>query len=471
MKRIIAGAVGTLAALFFLARIRYAAGSFLKTAEAVGDRTYTTAEELTALFLIFCIVLLLTGFMLSLMQAAKALTGAPRKAALPAETGLLFLWYVYACLYGYPLLDNHFTTAWFMTGKYTAQLVESILNLFAGVAGMSFSWNDSIAWHAVCAALLVCPFVLMSVFLGIRNFVPVFLSAAGFAFAWAAGHYFLLGGKEQLILGAAASVLAAAAADRFSDESALGSLPKQKRREPLFRLKVGSRSRKALAAGCIALWIFTVWAGRIRSFTAVMRLIFSSDVYKYQSNVFELADVRIAQALLVSYVLSLLVKQVLSMFALEDDSKAAPWISAGYMLLLQIWVLPEISKFMMKAADRAQGAVSVSEETLDTYRDVAGQFLGGLAETHFIAAFVLIILVSAALLWLVILCIRLPFLRLGVWFLVWFSACTYIYCLFGLYCRSPAETVPLLLCCYLLNRMLNHLLSAGTLLRTEIRKK
>ena len=202
-----------------------------------------------------------------------------------------------------------------------------------------------------------------------------------------------------------------------------------------------------------------------------MRLIFSSDVYKYQSNVFELADVRIAQALLVSYVLSLLVKQVLSMFALEDDSKAAPWISAGYMLLLQIWVLPEISKFMMKAADRAQGAVSVSEETLDTYRDVAGQFLGGLAETHFIAAFVLIILVSAALLWLVILCIRLPFLRLGVWFLVWFSACTYIYCLFGLYCRSPAETVPLLLCCYLLNRMLNHLLSAGTLLRTEIRKK
>ena len=302
MKRIIAGAVGTLAALFFLVRIRYAAGSFLKTAEAVGDRTYTTAEELTALFLIFCIVLLLTGFMLSLMQAAKALTGAPRKAALPAETGLLFLWYVYACLYGYPLLDNHFTTAWFMTGKYTAQLIESIMNLFAGVAGMSFSWNDSIAWHAVCAALLVCPFVLMSVFLGIRNFVPVFLSAAGFAFAWAAGHYFLLGGKEQLILGAAASVLAAAAADRFSDESALGSVPKQKRKEPLFRLKVGSRGRKALAAGCIALWIFTIWAGRIRSFTAVMRLIFSSDVYKYQSNVFELADVRIAQALLVSYV-------------------------------------------------------------------------------------------------------------------------------------------------------------------------
>ena len=87
-----------------------------------------------------------------------------------------------------------------------------------------------------------------------------------------------------------------------------------------------------------------------------------------------------------------------------------------------------------------------------------------------LAQFVLIILISAALLWLVIRCIRLPFLRLGVWFLVWFSACTYIYCLFGLYCRSPAETVPLLLCCYLLNRLLNHLLSAGTLLRTEIRK-
>ncbi len=469
MKRIIAGAAGSLAALFFLVRIHYAAGSFLKIADAVGSRTYTTAEERTALVLISCILLLLTGLFLSLMQAAKALTKPDRKVTLPAETVFLFLWFVYACLYGYPLLDNHFTTAWFMTGKYTSQLIESILTLFAGVFGMGFSWNGSIAWHAVCAALLVCPFVLMSVFLGIRNFVPVFLSAAGFALVWAAGHYLVLGGKEQLILGAAVSLAAAAAADHFSDESKLGSVPKERKKKALIRVKVGSRERKILAAVCIVLWIFTFRTGRIRSFTAVMRLIFSSDVYRYQSNVFELADVRIAQALLVSYVLSLLVRWVLSLFSLEDDSRASAWISAGYMLLLQIWVLPEISKFMMNAADQAQGAVS--EETLDAYRGVAEQFLGGLAEAHFIAAFLVIILLSAALLWLVILCIRLPFLRLGVWFLVWFSACTYIYCLFGLYCRSPVETVPLLLCCYLLNRMLNHLLSAGTLLRTEILKK
>ena len=469
MKRIIAGAAGSLAALFLLFRIRYAAGGFLKIAEAVGSRTYTTAEERTALVLIFCILMLLTGLFLSVMEAAKALLDPPRKLAVPAEACFLFLWYLYACLYGYPLLDNHFTTAWFMTGKYTAQLIESILKLFAGVFGAGFSWNDSLAWHTVCAALLVCPFILMSVFLGIRNFVPVFLSAAGFAFAWTAGHYFVLDGKELMILGTVVSILAAVAADRFSDAEKLGTIRKEKKKNPLFRMKIGKRGRIALGVVCIVLWGVTVWSGRIRSFTAVMRLIFSSDVYKYQSSVFELADVKIAQALLVSYVLSLLVKQVLSLFSLEDDSRAAPWISAGYMLLLQIWVLPEISKFMMKAADHAQGAVS--GETLDTYRGVAEQFLGNLAAAHFAVAFLVIILVSALLLWLVILCIRLPFLRLGVWFLVWFSACTYIYCLFGLYCRSPVETVPLLLCCYLLNRMLNHLLSAGTLLRAEIQKK
>ena len=86
MKRIIAGAAGSLAALFLLFRIRYAAGGFLKIAEAVGSRTYTTAEERTALVLIFCILMLLTGLFLSIMEAAKALLDPPRKLAVQLST-------------------------------------------------------------------------------------------------------------------------------------------------------------------------------------------------------------------------------------------------------------------------------------------------------------------------------------------------------------------------------------------------
>ena len=64
--------------------------------------------------------------------------------------------------------------------------------------------------------------------------------------------------------------------------------------------------------------------------------------------------------------------------------------------------------------------------------------------------------------------VRLPFVRLGVWFVVWFSACTYIYCLAGLFYRSSFGNMALLLTCYLLNRFLNALLSAGEKLRGRI---
>ena len=64
--------------------------------------------------------------------------------------------------------------------------------------------------------------------------------------------------------------------------------------------------------------------------------------------------------------------------------------------------------------------------------------------------------------------VRLPFVRLAVWFVVWFSACTYIYCLAGLFYRSSFGNAALLLICYLLNRFLNARLSAGEKLRGRI---
>ena len=48
MKCIIAGAVGTLAELYFPARMSSDAASFQKTVDARGARTLTTDEELRA---------------------------------------------------------------------------------------------------------------------------------------------------------------------------------------------------------------------------------------------------------------------------------------------------------------------------------------------------------------------------------------------------------------------------------------
>ena len=274
MKKIILRGAEILLGLRLLERINYAAGGPLKVPYAIENRTYTSREELTAMVLIFCILILLTEIFLALEFAASAVEKEDRRISFAATAVLLFLIYVYACLYGYPLLDNHFTTAWFMTGQYTAQLLESILNLIAGIFRMEFSWNDTAAWYAVSACLLVYPFVLLGTFLGDRNFWPVFIASLLPPVAWLTGHWMLWSGALQMGLGAVTALLSASFLAFFTDEKRLGR-EKKEGRAPLIRIKVDNKKRILFGVLCAAAWGVTVWAGRIRSFGAVMRLIFS----------------------------------------------------------------------------------------------------------------------------------------------------------------------------------------------------
>ncbi len=470
MKKYILRGAEILFGIHLLRRIFYAAGGPLKVAEAIGNRTYTTPEELTAMVLIFCILLLVTEIFLAVEFAASAVEKEDQRIRFAATAVLLFLIFVYACLYGYPMLDNHFTTAWFMTGQYTAQLIESILNLLAGIFRMSFSWNDTAAWYAVSACLMVYPFVLLGTFLGERNFWPLFIASMLPAFTWITVHWILWNGTRQMLAGALAALLSAGLVTFFTDEKRLGTEAK-KGRDPLFRVKMDRKKRIIFGVLCAAVWAFTIWCGRIRSFGAVMRLIFSSSVYFYQNNLYSLADMRIAQALLVSYVTSLIVKLILSLVKFEDDSRFSRVMTPAWMLLFQIWILPLLSNFMSRAAETAQGAIG-GEELGDAlaaaYESPARSFLAALgtgAPLPWIIGGAAAIALTLFLFWFTV---RLPFVRTAVWFLVWFSACTYLYCLAGLFYRSSFGNGSLLLICYLLNRFLNSLLTAGQKLRGKI---
>ena len=163
-------------------------------------------------------------------------------------------------------------------------------------------------------------------------------------------------------------------------------------------------------------------------------------------------------------------KFVLSLVKFEDDSRFSKVLTPAWMLLFQIWVLPLLSNFMSRAAESAQGTFSGEEISgaIQAYEAPGRDFLAALSEGQplpWIAGGLCVIL-AAYLLFLFT--VRLPFVRLGVWFVVWFSACTYIYCLAGLFYRSSFGNMALLLTCYLLNRFLNALLSAGEKLRGRI---
>ena len=314
--------------------------------------------------------------------------------------------------------------------------------------------------------------MLLGTVLGDRNFWPVFIASLLPPVGWLAGHWMLWSGVQQIVLGAVTALLSAAFLAFFTDEKRLGR-EKKAGRDPLVRIKVDTKKRILLGVLCAAAWGITIWAGRIRSFGAVMRLIFSSSVYSYQKNLYSLADMRIAQAMLVSYITSLVVKFVLYLVKFEDDSRVSKVMTPAWMLLLQIWVLPLLSNFMSRAADSAQGTLSGEEigDAIQAYEAPGRAFLAALSEGQplpWIAGGLLVIL-AAYLIFLFT--VRLPFVRLGMWFLVWFSACTYVYCLAGLFYKSSFGNITLILTCYLLNRFLNALLSAGEKLRGRITAK
>ena len=458
--------------LFLLLRIRYAAGGLLKVPAEIGERTYRTGEEQAALFLLCLVLFLLFALILSVSLALSALFQEKRSVRSVLLALTLFFFYVYACLYGYPLLDNHITTAWLMTGRYTETLILSILKLLAGVFGKGFSWDESFAWRLISGMLLSCPFLLLSAFVGMRNTLPVLIGALLPVFCFLTGEYCLFSGPQLMLAGALSAVLSAAILEFFTDSELLGSEETAKKGKPLWHIEVNDKRRGILLIVLALLWAFTIFSGRIRSFGAVMRLIFASSVYSYQKNLYDLADMRIAQAMLVSYTLSLCVRFVLSKVEVQDESRAAGFISAMYMLLLQIWVMPVLSNLLGRAADHAQGALpgDLVKETAKYYSETATEFVRGLYGRSLVlgllAALILLVLCLAAAAFL----IRLPAVRLFVWFLVYFSACTFVYCLIGLYYRSPLGNYSLLAVCYVLNYMLNKLFASGKTLRKKIKR-
>lgn len=467
MKRLIFRFSELLLGIWLIWKICYAAGGPGRIVRAVGERVYRTSEELTAMVLIFCVLFLLYVVLLTLELTFGALVGENKKNRGAIAGGLTFLLFLYACLYGYPLLDNHFTTAWLMTGKYTATLAESLLKLVAGVFGAGFQWNGTLAWYTVCACLLVCPFVLFAAFLGGRNFWPVLIAAFFPSLTWLIAHWCRMRGMEQLGLGLLAAVLAAVFLHYFTDEAQLGSERRQRKKKVLFRVILDRKKQTAVWLLCGVFWGLTFFLGRIRSFGAVMRLIFSSSIYNYQNNLYALEDLRIAQALALSYVLSLLVRWLLSLVEVENNSRSAGWMNAAYMLLLQIWVLPLLSNFMRRAADSAQGAVS-GAAVAERLKTPAEEFLYAMEAGRLLPLFLGIAAGCGLLFILFMLTVRFPFIRMIVWFFVWFSLCTYVYCVIGLFYHSSLGNTSLLLVCYVLNRVLDRLLTAGNRLRAKI---
>lgn len=455
-------------ALYLVVQILGAAGGIFRVVKEIGERTYRTPSELTAMVLIFCMIFLLFGVIAAIHLAWSTVAEEEKRVALGEAFVLFFLFFLYACLYGYPLLDNNFTTAWLMTGKYTSTLLKSLLQLAAGVFALGFDWNDTMAWYAVSACLLVCPFVLLSVFLGLRNFWPVISAAAFPSFTWLIGHWALLSGGAQAVLGLAASAVSAFLLFSFSDAGRLGTAQRKKRDTAFFHVKVDREKRIVITCICIALWVLTVLFGRIRSFGAVMRLIFSSSVYSYKDNLYALADKRIALALLVSYLSSLVIKWIFTRISFEDESRASKYLLTAYMLLAQVWILPLLSNFMTRAAENAKGAVP-ADAVKEAVKTPAQEFLSVLEQGSLIPLILCVVITACLLFFLFFFTVRLPFVRIAVWFIVWFAACTYMYCLIGLFYHSALGDMALLLLCYLLNSALNAMLSSGKRLRSQVK--
>ena len=456
--------------LYLLFKIRYAAGGLLRVPKEIAERTYRTADEQAALFLLCFVLFLLFAALLSGALALGALCRVPAPVRFLLTAGMVFLFFLYACLYGYPLLDNHITTAWLMTGRYTETLILSFLRLLAGLFGKGFSWNESLAWRLTSGLLLTCPLILASSFVGLRNTVPVFLGAMIPVFCFFTGQLFLFPGIPMVILGAAAGLLSAVILEKCTDTRLLGRETAKGPSKVLWHVAVDDKRRAYFLSALGILWILTFLLGRVRSFGGIMKLVLSSSIYSYQKNLDALRDTGIAQALIISYVLSLCVRFVLSRIKFEDDSRFSGIISTLYMLLLQVWVLPVLSVLLNRAADHAQGILPG-----DTVKKTAGQlslaasdYLAGLGGRSMVPVLIFYALAAGICLVSALLLLRIPAVRLFIWFIVYFSACTFIYCLIGLYYRKPLGTYELLLICYALTRMLNHLLSSGKRIRAWI---
>lgn len=455
--------------LIFLGISLRAAGSLFALPKAIASRTFRTESELDAMLLLFLVLILLFQLLFSLALAGSAMVKEEQGVKLGGFVMLGFSLYLIACLRPYMFLDNHFTTAWFMTGRFVESLVNSLANLIAGVFRMKMRWDRSAGWRIAAALFFLYPFYLSARTLGRRNFFPVLLAALLPASAWLLGHAYLFGGSQQLLFGLVSAGGAALVLCCLTKERALGRRKTPKKKKRLVSLAVSREQTVLLAAGCLLLWVLTVITGRISSFHDVMKLFFGNSVYNYQGKLYQLQNLGVVQALAISYFLSLLVSRALDLVEVKMDSKYAANLNAAYLLLFQIWVLPLLSSLLNRAASKSQDAVAgdaLAESLSRPLQNVAALFSSG-GWLKLIPLTLLALLLSGALLWIIV---RLPAFRLSIWFFVWFSLCSYVYCLLGLFFPKRVNNTLLLFICYFLNCALEWILKSGEGLRLAVRR-
>ena len=100
------------------------------------------------------------------------------------------------------------------------------------------------------------------------------------------------------------------------------------------------------------------------------------------------------------------------------------------------------------------------------FKNVAALFTSG-SWLKILPLALLALLVGGALVWLIV---RLPAFRLSIWFFVWFSLCSYVYCVLGLFFPKRVNSMLLLFICYFLNRALEWILNSGEGLRLAVRR-
>lgn len=457
--------------LFLLALILRATGSPLALPRAIAGRSFRTDRELDAMLLLCFVLILLFQLLFSLLLALGILVRETRTLQFGSFVLLGFLLYLVACLRPYTLLDNHFTTAWFMTGHFTDSLVHSLADVIAGVFQMKMNWNRQLGWQLAAALLYIYPFFVSVRVLGLRNFFPVLLASLLCAAAWLAGHAALLSGGMQLFLGMAAAGGAAILLRFLTQEWKLGREKKRSSsKKPLLSLAVSREQTMLLAVICALLWGLTWITGRVSSFHDVMKLFFGSSVYSYQGSLYQLKNLGVAQALAISYFLSLLVSRALSLVEVKMSTKYAKNLNAAYQLLFQIWILPFFSELLNRAANKGQNAIAGDElaENLSIPLHHAWAALQSGAAGKILLLILAALLFGIAAVWFAV---RLPAIRLTVWFFVWFSVCSYVYCLLGLFFPRRMYPTALLLICYGLNYLLQWILNAGEGLQLMLRKR
>jgi len=436
---------------------------------AIEKRSYTTDSEHSALVLISCCMMLVTCLFLSLTALLSSYAKENKKIVFFLSFGILFGFYLFGCLDGYALLNNHFITALLITGKYTMRLLLSIVNLVAGIFGAATDWESGIFWYVVSACLFLFPFILAGEALGKKNFWKTFLVSVLFGAAYFLSHFYPVKGVIQIIISAGIAFAAAGELAFLTDRKVFGSGSKKKK-ESLLNLKVDKKKRMAFLIAGIVLWGITLFTGQIKSFSGMMKVVFGSDLFRFQNNAGSVSSLSVARTLLISYLLSLLVRALFQRISIQDEFRFSGFLTASYMLLLQIWVMPFISSFLIRTAENIK--INISDADMDqaaaSLKNAAGNYLD-LQHTNYAWALIIgcIVLGIVLVFLFAVLAVNVTVFRYVLSFLLYFSICMYVYSLIILFWGRSPSTIFTLLLCYFMNRLISRLLSIGPAIKSK----